>query len=173
MTRLLLPCLLALAAACAQIATPGSGALIYNFGYDAAYAESGPLALGGERPLELHGTPPAGLAPQEFADLIRVPGFYQKTRLVVSPPGRAGGALRFVLATGTDHNISLCERPRAGGDPRLVAIAVCTGRNQISRAAARLALDRPLAPQLALMMRALLTVPRPSGPDRCRRLRGC
>lgn len=158
----------ALVACAAQV----PAALVYNTDFDPAFSAPGAVPLGGVVPVELHGSPPAGLSGADFAALMRAPGWYPPTRFRPAPAGGADEGVRVVAAFGTDSAVALCTRPMAGGDPRLVAMALCLGRRQVSRAALRMAAGDP-GPQVDLLMRGLLPPPRPDDSGPCLRRIGC
>jgi hypothetical protein len=161
-----------LALGLAACAAPFPGALVYNTDFDPAFSGPGQIVLGGVQPVETHGTPPAGLTPDGFAALMRVPGWYPPTRFGIEPGGPDRRGLRFVAAFGTDATTALCERPSPGGDPALVAMALCLQDRLISRAALRMAAGDP-GPQIAALMRGLLPPQRPDDTRPCLRRTGC
>jgi hypothetical protein len=165
-TKLLLAASLLLAG-CA-----GAGSTVYNTEFADQFRFPGALTLGGTRAVEMHGTPPAGLSPAQFAALMRVPGWYQPTRFRVATPDERPDAFRFVTAFGTDVNVALCTRPRYGADPALISMAVCNGGTLISRAAVRMAPGEEVNRAVGHLMVGLLPAPRPADrpclvPGRC------
>ncbi|MEL6235243.1 MAG: hypothetical protein AAFR46_12625 [Pseudomonadota bacterium] len=168
MTRLLLLIAMTGLAACAT--TQPTGGVVYNTDFDRVFSLN--VRLGGVQDVEFYGTAPNGLAPQGFADLMRTPGWYPPTQFRAVTPDPDPRGYYFVTSFGTDVVTPLCDRPRSGGDPRLVAMALCLDVRQISRAVLRIDESRPLEPQISSLMRSLLPPPRPDDtPSFRRRLR--
>lgn len=148
------------------------GGLVYNTDFQPQFSGPGQVPLGGVQPVFLLGTPPAGLTGEGFVSLLRVPGWYQPTAFRLAGPGDERG-FRFVAAFGTDLNAFLCERPQAGGDPRLVAMALCLGDTTVSRASLRLDPGGDVAAQVRGLMVGLLPPRRPDDSGPCLRRGGC
>ncbi|MEM9047678.1 MAG: hypothetical protein AAGC92_03065 [Pseudomonadota bacterium] len=166
MTRIALLLSLTLFAACAQ-----PGGVVYNTDFDRVFSLN--VRLGGVQAVNFYGPPPNGLTEKGFADIMRAPGWYPATLFEARPPEAEPRGYYFVTAFGTDVVTPLCNRPRGGGgNPDLVAMALCLDVRQVSRAVLRVNPSAPIEPQVAMLMRALLPPPRPDDtPSIRRRLR--
>lgn len=134
--------------------TPPYEAVVYNDDFDRDFSLR--AGLGGSRTIYTLGDPPQGLAPQDFADILRSPGWYPPTVFEARPLSPNPRGYYFVAGFGTDDNVELCTRPSAGPDPALLSIALCRDFRLISRAALRIEAAAPLEPQLTTLMRVLL-----------------
>ncbi|QDL92764.1 hypothetical protein FDP22_13790 [Paroceanicella profunda] len=138
--------------------------LVYNNDFRPSFAAPGMVPLGGTQPVEMHGTPPRGLSEADFARLMSAPPGVQYTSFTPADPGPR--AWRFVVSFGRDANTALCEEAAPGDNPDVLAMSLCNGPVQVSRASLRMTPDRPLQQQIDQLMYVLLTPPNDSPDDR-------
>ncbi len=137
--------------------------LVYNTDYRPSFAAAGMVPLGGTQPVEMHGTPPRGLTDVQFTQIMRAPPSMQATTFAPANPGPR--EWRFVVSFGRDQNTALCEEAAPGGNPDVLAMSLCNGPVQVSRASLRMTPDKPLQPQIDQLMYTLLTPPNDSPDD--------
>lgn len=115
----------------------GAGNVVTEAEQEATYFATGRAEVSGRVPVRVFGAPPEGLSSAEAVALLDAPAAYEGLVFAPAAPGPAPGGWSFVLAFGTDRAAFLCERPAPGGDPSLVAAALCLDDRTVSRAALR------------------------------------
>lgn len=115
----------------------GAGNVVTVAEQEATYFATGRAEVSGRVPVRMFGTPPEGLSAAAAVALLDAPAAYEGLVFAPAGPGPSPGGWSFVLAFGTDRATFLCEQPAPGGDPALVAAALCLDDRTVSRAAVR------------------------------------